>query len=81
MENKKLLKFLLKDLNELEELFAEKDNGHFEDLEMEFLHTRLKSSKKLVGILLERENQTLPKNNEESVDEPVEKIVIHHESS
>ena len=47
MENKKLLNFLLKDLSELEELFDEKGNGNFDELEMQFLQTRLKSSKKL----------------------------------
>lgn len=57
MENKKLLQFLMKDLNELEELFEEKENGSFDNLEMEFLQSRLKSSKKLVYLLLERDNQ------------------------
>lgn len=51
MENKKLLKFLLKDLSELDELFAEKTDNVFVDLEMEFLQARVKGAKKLAQIL------------------------------
>jgi len=69
MENKKLLNFLLKDLNELDELFEEKGNNSFDSLEMEFLQSRLKSSKKLVQILIERENQV-----QEDTSEPVVSI-------
>lgn len=55
MDNKKLLNFLLNDLSELDELFAEKSNSSFDTLEMEFLRTRVKGAKKLVQILIERE--------------------------
>ncbi len=56
MENKKLLKFLLKDLSELEELVAEKGNNSFDELEMEFLQTRLSGAKRMIKILFDREN-------------------------
>lgn len=56
MDNKKLLNFLLKDLNELDELFTEKENGDFDQLETEFILTRVKGAKKLVQILTDREN-------------------------
>ncbi len=72
MENKKLLHFLLKDLNELDELFEEKEKGSFDNLEMEFLQSRLKSSKKLVHLLLEREKQMLKEINKVTKIEQVE---------
>ena len=55
MENKKLLKFLLKDLSELEELVAEKGSQGFDVLELEFVHNRLKGAKRLIQLLSERE--------------------------
>ena len=58
MENKKLLKFLLKDLSELEELVAEKGNNSFDELEMEFLQTRLSGVKRMIKILFDRENSS-----------------------
>lgn len=75
MENKKLLKFLLKDLSELDELFTENGNNSFDDLEMEFIQTRVKGAKKLVQILFEREG--IPKNKveRELKDEVVEKVI------
>ncbi len=63
MENKKLLKFLLKDLGELEELLMEKSNGNLDDLEMEFLQTRIGGAKRMVQILSDRE-VTVSNNNE-----------------
>lgn len=57
MENKKLLEFLLKDLNELDELFGERENGWFDKLEIDFFQSRLKSSKKLVQLLIERQSK------------------------
>ncbi len=51
MENKKLLNFLLKDLNEIDELFSEKNTIEFDQLELEFIQTRLKGAIKLVQIL------------------------------
>lgn len=56
MENKKLLKYLLKDLGELEEMFAEKDKNSFDELEMEFIQNRVAGAKKLVQMYLEHEN-------------------------
>lgn len=79
MENKKLLNFLLKDLSELDELFDEKEDGTFDELEMEFLQTRLKGSKKLVQILFDRENQSMPKVKIEPDVEKVEEEKIQHE--
>lgn len=56
MENKKLFKYLLKDLSELEEMFTEKDRNSFDELEMEFIQNRVLGAKKLVQMFLEREN-------------------------
>ncbi len=56
MENKKLFKYLLKDLSELEEMFTEKDRNSFDELEMEFIQNRVFGAKKLVQMYLEREN-------------------------
>ena len=75
MENKKLLKFLLKDLGELDELFTEKNNNSFDDLEMEFLYTRIKGAKKLVQILFEREDNPRNKIENEPKTEVVEKVI------
>lgn len=56
MENKKLLKYLLKDLSELEEMFTESGKNSFDDLEMEFIQNRVAGAKKLVQMFLEHEN-------------------------
>lgn len=66
MENKKLLKFLLLNLSELEELVTEKESDSFDEFEMEFLQSRLKESKKLAKRLMENEQNGL---SEISVDE------------
>jgi hypothetical protein len=51
MENKKLVKILLKDMAELEELIAEiKANKKFDALEMEFVHTRAKGILQLLQL-------------------------------
>ena len=42
MENKKLLSYLLKDLEELDELFSEKTDFRFDEMEVEFIQTRIK---------------------------------------
>ena len=55
MENKKLLNFLLKDLNEINDLFSEKDTSEFDQLELEFIQTRLKGAIKLVQIFADRD--------------------------
>ena len=87
MENKKLLNYLLKDLSELDELFAEKENKSFDDLEMEFLQNRIKGAMKLVQILSDRQNGSVERKPDpivknqtkvhtESIKIPEEKIAI-----
>lgn len=80
MENKKILKFLLKDLSELDELFAEKTDAVFDELEMEFLQNRISGAKKLVEVLVGREGEitTLQaaKNLAEKMDNPTQVEVI-----
>ncbi len=52
METKKLIKILLNDMSELEELIATvKANGRFKALEMEFIHTRAKGILQLVQLI------------------------------
>lgn len=52
MENKKLVKILLNDMSELEELIADvKESGKFDLPEMEFLHTRAKGVLQLLRML------------------------------
>ena len=64
MENKKLIKFLLKDLNDLEELVAENRNGRFDELEMEFLQSRLRGAGRMMKILAE--NETVKRDSDRS---------------
>lgn len=66
MENKKLLNFLLKDLTEIDELFSEKNTSEFDQLEIEFIQTRLKGAIKLVQILNEHECSN--SNNDSHID-------------
>ncbi len=66
MENIKLLKILLKDLSELEELISEKKENTFDELEMEFLQTRVSGAKRMMQILYDREGQTLPEIEKET---------------
>lgn len=56
MENKKLLKYLLNDLSELEEMFAEKGKNSFDEFETEFIQNRISGSIRLVKLFLEKEN-------------------------
>jgi hypothetical protein len=57
METKKLIKILLKDMTELEELISEvKHKGTFDPLEMEFIHTRAKGLAQLAGLLDDNKN-------------------------
>lgn len=72
MENKKLLKFLLKDITELEELFAEKGSEGFDTFEVEFIQNRFKGAKHIIQILNEKDEmmpEPLPPVIE---DKPVE---------
>lgn len=55
MDNKKLFKFLLKDISEIEELFAEKGTDGFDELEMEFIRTRFNGAKHIIQLLSEKE--------------------------
>lgn len=83
MDNKKLLNFLLKDLIELDELFADKRTGDFNELEMEFLQTRITGAKKLVQILSEREESQLqaPKEPELSRETTEEVLAVNNQPS
>ena len=56
MENKKLLKYLLKDLSELDEMFSEKGKNSFDDFEMEYIQNRVTGAKRLVQLFFEHEN-------------------------
>ncbi len=52
MENKKLIKILLKDMGELEELIGDvKTSQRFDPLEMEFIHTRARGLQQLLQLL------------------------------
>lgn len=76
MENKKLLKILLKDMGELEELIAEvKASRQFDTLEMEFIHTRVKGILQAVQLLDAKEEtvQAEIKKEPEVSEEPQEK--------
>ena len=57
MENKKLLKYLLKDLSELDEMFSEKGKNSFDDFEMEFIQNRVTGAKRLIQLFFEHENE------------------------
>ncbi len=58
MENKKLLKFLLKDINEIEELFAEKGNSGFDSFEIDFITGRFEGAKKIIHILEDQQENS-----------------------
>jgi hypothetical protein len=76
MENKKLIKILLKDMGELEELIAEvKASRQFDTLEMEFIHTRVKGILQAVQLLDAKEEtvQAEIKKEPEVSEEPQEK--------
>ncbi|WP_163323105.1 hypothetical protein [Draconibacterium mangrovi] len=55
MDNKKLFKFLLKDISEIEELFAEKGTEGFDELELEFIRTRFSGAKHIIQLLSEKD--------------------------
>lgn len=94
MENKKLVKILLKDMGEMEELIAElKANKRFDALEMEFVHTRAKGILQLLQMLdlkseavteAFRVEQEIVKENSEQkkwIDEPVPEDQLPDDSS
>ena len=68
MENKKLLSYLLNDLSELDELFAEKGKNSFDNFEMEFIQNRISGSIRLIKLFIERENSTAAEINSERGD-------------
>jgi hypothetical protein len=53
MENKKLLGYILKDLIALEEILGGTENLQLDEIETEFVQTRLKSARKLVQMVIE----------------------------
>lgn len=59
MENKKLLKFLYKDIAEIEELFTEKGSEGFDEYEIEFIQSRFKGAKQIIQIFSEKENKRI----------------------
>jgi hypothetical protein len=59
MENKKLLKFLYKDIAEIEELFIEKGSEGFDEYEIEFIQSRFTGAKQIIQIFSEKENKRL----------------------
>jgi len=69
MENKKLLKYLLKDLSELDEMFSEKGKNSFDDLEMEFIQNRVSGAKNLVQMFFEHENEVTKESHQEMKQE------------
>jgi len=74
MENKKLLKFLLKDINEIEELFAEKGNSGFDSFEIDFINGRFEGAKKIIHILEEQQGNTPSVENAEMPEVKHEQI-------
>ncbi len=83
MENKKLLKYLLNDLSELEEMFAEKGKNSFDEFETEFIQNRISGSIRLVKLFLEKEN-SISANLEpvvtaiEKQEQPVTELLINN---
>ena len=55
MDNRKLFKFLLKDISEIEELFAEKGIEGFDELELEFIRTRFNGAKHIIQLLSDKD--------------------------
>ncbi|WP_372949471.1 hypothetical protein [Mariniphaga sp.] len=74
MENKKLVKILLKDMGELEELIAEiKTSKKFDALEMEFVHTRARGILQLLqlfGSKNEEVSESIPLEPKMSTEKP-----------
>jgi hypothetical protein len=81
MENKKLVKILIKDMAELEELIADMKSSHrFDILEMEFIHTRARGVLQLLQMLEQKEVPVVKEAEEpaaivEKLKEKVEEVV------
>ena len=73
MENKKLLKFLYKDIAEIEELFSEKGSEGFDEYEIEFIQSRFKGAKQILQILSEKENKQVEKIRPRPAEQNMEK--------
>lgn len=87
MENKKLLKYLLKDLSELDEMFAEKDKNTFDELEMEFIQNRVTGAKRLVQLFFEHENEVPAEIKFEGktplinkIEEKIQEVIVHEKA-
>ena len=63
MDNRKLFKFLLKDISEIEELFTEKGIEGFDELELEFIQTRFNGAKHIIQLLSDK-------------DEPAQRVMV-----
>jgi len=77
MENKKLIKILLKDMGELEEMIADvKKNKGFDALEIEFIHTRTKGLLQLLQLFESKDDyqNQMPPVEKEKVEEIQEKV-------
>ena len=83
MDNKKLFKFLHKDISEIEELFAEKGTEGFDELEMEFIRTRFSGAKHIIQLLSEKDipAQRVIVPNPIVKEESAEPVVKETESS
>jgi hypothetical protein len=89
MENKKLVKILLKDMTELEEMIAEtKTKGDFDALEMEIIHTRAKSILQLLQLLKGMEQsvivpeapvQKITENKPQEIETLIENVPVKEE--
>ncbi len=78
MDNKKLLKFLIKDIAEIEELFAEKGSDGFDEFETEFVRSRFKEARQLIQLLSGKDKSDEELNQPENFVEPqvVDRAVI-----
>ena len=86
MENKKILKILLNDLEEIEEIVNEKDRAGFDVLEIAFINNRIRGSKKLIQLLSQREDggndEEIPQetnmleNNEADLNKQKERVEV-----
>lgn len=74
MENKKLIKILLKDFADVDEMISENENGNFSPLEMEFLTSRIKGARKLLQMLSDSFLQN-EKSDEKVIEHALETVV------
>lgn len=87
MENKKLLRYILKDLLELEEMFAGKESLQFDEIETEFIQNRVISARKLVQLYIGHHEETIEASRNDKAEtasdvalmQPRAAAVIHQE--